>query len=131
MAMLQDGQIMPRLLDTRAAVRTIEHDGIRADLERFVDGAEVCLEYEEFALAVDVVRSIVATVVALDRTIGPEVHPGDTRRLGCRQRADGAASSSKPRLHQEPQFQVRYQEGSTSRIEHVRRLTELDLPDPQ
>ncbi len=58
---------------TRIAIGRIEHDGIRADLERFIDGAEVCLEAAEISLALDAVRTIVSTVVALDRTIGPEV----------------------------------------------------------
>lgn len=65
-----------RLSATRSAVGKIEHAGIRADLERFVVGAEVCLHYEEVPLALDAVGTIVATVVALDRTIGPEVTLG-------------------------------------------------------
>jgi hypothetical protein len=65
-----------RLSATRAAVGKIAHTDIRADLERFVAGAEVCLEFEEVPLALDAVRTIVSTVVALDRTIGPEVTLG-------------------------------------------------------
>lgn len=76
MAVRQDDRGRGRLLATRAAVGRIEHAGIRADVERFVQGAEVCLHYEEVPLALDAVRTVVATVVALDRTIGPEVTLG-------------------------------------------------------
>lgn len=65
-----------RLPATGAAVARIEHEGIRADLQRFVEGAENCLDHDEVPLALDAVRTIVATAVALDRTIGPEVTLG-------------------------------------------------------
>lgn len=58
------------------ALGKIAHAGIRADLERFVVGAETCLEYEEVPLALDAVRTIVSVVIALDRTIGPEATLG-------------------------------------------------------
>ena len=76
MTVRQDEARPRRLSATRAAVGNITHTGIRADLERFVGGAEVCLEYDEIPLALDAVRTIVSTVIALDRTIGPEVTLG-------------------------------------------------------
>ena len=71
-----------RLPATRSAIRRIEHEGIRADLERFAAGAEACLAADEIPLALDAVRTIVTTVVALDRTIGPEVAIGILDGLG-------------------------------------------------
>ena len=76
MAVSQENGGNSRLSATRSAIGQIEHAGIRADLERFVIGAEACLEYEEVPLALDAVRTIVSTVVALDRTIGADVTLG-------------------------------------------------------
>jgi hypothetical protein len=76
MTVQQDKHGNSQLAATRSAIAKIEHEGIRADLERFVAGAEVCLESREMFLALDSVRTIVSTVVALDRTIGPDVTLG-------------------------------------------------------
>jgi len=65
-----------RLPATHRAIQLIEHTSIRADLERFLQGAEACLASEQIPLALDAVRTIVSTVVALDRTIGPDVAIG-------------------------------------------------------
>lgn len=61
---------------TRRAVGRIRDAAIREDVMRFVSGAEVCLEHREVYLAFDAVKTIVTTVVALDRTISPEVATG-------------------------------------------------------
>lgn len=71
-----------RLPATRSAIQLIEHSGIRAAIERFADGAEACLAADEIPLALDAVRTIVTTVVALDQTIGPEVTLGILDGLG-------------------------------------------------
>jgi len=76
MTVRQEGRSGHALGATRAALAKIEHDGIRHDLERFLEGAERCLHHEEVPLALDAVRTIVSTVVALDRTIGPDVAMG-------------------------------------------------------
>ena len=39
-------------------------------------GREICLEYEEVYVALDCVRTIVTTTVALERTLSPEVATG-------------------------------------------------------
>lgn len=64
------------LARTRRAIARVEHEGIRADLVRFIDGAETCLNAGEVYLAIDAVKMVVTTVVALDRTLGPEVTYG-------------------------------------------------------
>ena len=61
------------LARTRRAIGNVEHEGIRSDLIRFIDGAETCLKANEVYLAIDAVKMVVTTVVALDRTIGPAV----------------------------------------------------------
>jgi hypothetical protein len=76
MAVQQDHRGRNSLSLTRSALAKIQQEGIRADLERFVDGAEACLAADEIFLALDAVRTIVSTVVALDRTIGPNVTLG-------------------------------------------------------
>ena len=58
---------------TRAAVAKVDHEGIRADLMRFVDGTENCLRAGEIYFAFEAVKMIVTTVVALDRTIGSDI----------------------------------------------------------
>lgn len=65
-----------RLTSTRKALGRIRDAAIRADLERVVAGAEVCLAHREFFLAFDAVRTVVTTVVALHRTISPEATAG-------------------------------------------------------
>lgn len=76
MTVQQDARGNGHLSATRSAIARIEHPGIRGDLERFVDGAEVCLESQEIFLAIDAVRTVVSTAIALDRTIGPDVTLG-------------------------------------------------------
>lgn len=76
MTVQQDKTGSGQLSAMRLAIARIKHEGIRADLGRFVDGAEACLESSEIFLALDAVRTIVSAVVALDRTIGPEVALG-------------------------------------------------------
>jgi hypothetical protein len=72
--MVREGKDRDRALAmTRAAIARVEHEGIRADLERFADGAEVCLGADEIFLALDAVRSIVSTAVVLGPTIGHDV----------------------------------------------------------
>lgn len=61
---------------TRRAVDAIEDSRIQRDIMHFVAGAEACLELEEIYLALDCVRTVVTTVVALNRTITPEVTVG-------------------------------------------------------
>jgi hypothetical protein len=65
-----------KLEATRNAIDAIKNGSIRDDLLRFVTGAEVCLHHEETYLAFDCVRTIVTTVVALDRTLSSEVAAG-------------------------------------------------------
>jgi len=74
---------------TRTALAAIEHEHIRKDLERFVDGAEKCLAADEIVLALDAVRTVVTTVVALDRTLGHDVAIGilDGLRLDSQETA--------------------------------------------
>lgn len=73
MAKSKLGYEKARLPATRSAVNRIREPAIREDIERFVSGAEFCLEHNENHLALDAVRTVVTTVVALDRTISPEV----------------------------------------------------------
>jgi hypothetical protein len=61
---------------TRKALGAIRDFRIRDDLLRFVSGAEVCIEHNEIYLAHDCVRMVVTTVVALSRTLTPEVSIG-------------------------------------------------------
>lgn len=62
MTLRQEGRGDGTLPRTRIAVGRIDHEGIRADLARFLDGAEVCLESAETPLALDAVRTIVSVV---------------------------------------------------------------------
>ena len=62
-----------RLSATRTALRGVKSRQIRKDLRRFVAGAERCLEHQEVHVALDAVRSLVTTVIALDRTLTPNV----------------------------------------------------------
>jgi hypothetical protein len=61
---------------TRKALGAIRDFRIKEDLLYFVSGAEVCLEHSEMHLAIDCVRTVVTTVVALNRTLSPEVTLG-------------------------------------------------------
>ena len=61
---------------TRKAIDAIEDSCIKRDIMHFVAGAEVCLELQEVHLALDCVSTVVTTVVALNRTISPEVTVG-------------------------------------------------------
>lgn len=65
-----------KLQATREALADVKDPSIREDLLRFVKGAEICLEYEEVYVALDCVRTIVTTTVALERTLSPEVATG-------------------------------------------------------
>lgn len=58
---------------TRGAIEQIEQETIRSDLLRFVSGAELCLQHQEVPLALDCVRTIATTVMALERTLTAEV----------------------------------------------------------
>jgi hypothetical protein len=61
---------------TRKAIGAIRDFRIKEDLLHFVSGAEVCLEHQEVHLAFDCLRTVVTTVVALNRTLTPEVTVG-------------------------------------------------------
>jgi hypothetical protein len=61
---------------TRKALGAIRDFRIREDLLHFVSGAEVCLEHQEVCLALDCLRTVVTTVVALNRTLTPEITTG-------------------------------------------------------
>lgn len=69
----KSGQTKVSLAATRTALDRIREPAIREDLLRFVTGAEFCLQYRENYLALDAVKTLVTTIVALDRTITPEV----------------------------------------------------------
>src|SRR5262249_41417690 len=61
---------------TRKAIGAIRDFRTKEDLLHFVSGAEVCLEHQEVYLACDCLRTVVTTVVALNRTLTPEVTVG-------------------------------------------------------
>ena len=61
---------------TRKAIRAIRDRRIKESLLHFVSGAEACLEHQEIHWASDCVRTVVTTVVALNRSISPEVIVG-------------------------------------------------------
>ncbi|MCH9000503.1 MAG: hypothetical protein IID48_19885 [Proteobacteria bacterium] len=61
---------------TRKAVGSIKDECIRRDIMHFVLGAEACLDHGEIYVALDCVKTVVTTVVALNRTISPEVTAG-------------------------------------------------------
>lgn len=58
---------------SRDAIGKVRDASVRDDLLRFIGGAEICLANGEVVVALDCVRTVVTTVVALSRTLTPEV----------------------------------------------------------